>query len=363
LKKILIIDNLFAPNKKGSISNGAQKFAINQFHLLNREYDTYIVTAAGSDHQWANQFVLNEFFDLSLDRPDKVAQTKRISQEIDKIVKQVQPDYVLDSSCKHMSTIWDKYPVGVIFEHYHKSSAPLSEDGNEKFNKKGVTWCGVSQWQNKEFRNLFDAVLNIHYINEPPKEVKPAEKYGIFVSRWDGGKSPHVMLKNYLRSGANIPVKCYIKMGGTEIPQKELNNLMASDLLEFHIDAPRQEILDAMASAAFGMGSGHESTGIVCLEYVSHGVPYIVAGNKVVAEMEHLPADSIYLADRSLDESIPEQIKKHIDKCLEWDYNSRKQLSERVCVMYNADNFIDRHKDLLKKAEAKKNGNVSTLPI
>lgn len=352
--KILIIDNLYQPNKAGTIANGAQKFTRNQMTLLSEVATTYYITAKGSDKQYANQFVLDNWFDLSLDtKADKVKQTKRVAEEIVKIIKQVHPDVVLDSSCKHMSSIWQDYPTGVIFEHYHKSSAPLGPDTPEKFEKKEAYWVGVSKWQAKHFNNYFHDTISIHYIDEVPSEVKRAKKYGIFVGRWDGGKSPHVALKNYLKSGSTFPVKCFIKFGGQEIPAKELENLKKSPLLEFHIDAPRQEILDAMSEALFGLGMGNESTGIVCLEYATFGVPYIVPGNKVVAEMEHIPPEALYLADRSLDTPMTEQIAKHVHTTATWSMGDREWLSKKVLDTYNKEHFINEHLRIIKQAQEK----------
>lgn len=352
--KILIIDNLYQPSKVGVIANGAQKFTRNQMTLLSEVADCYYITAKGSDKQFQNQFILDNWFDLSLaEKSDKIKQTKKVSEEISKIIKQVQPDVVLDSSCKHMSSIWDEYPTGIIFEHYHKSSAPLGPDTPEKFEKKKAYWVGVSKWQAKHFNNYFHDTISIHYIDEAPSEIKMGKYYGIFVGRWDGGKSPHVALKNYLKSGIGYPVKCFIKFGGQEIPAKELENLQKEPLLTFHIDAPRKEILDAMSEARFGLGMGNESTGIVCLEYAMFGVPYIVPGNKQVAEMEHIPSEALYLADRSLDIPIPEQIAKHVADACRWSFTARKELSQKVIDTYNKEHFINEHLRIIKQAQEK----------
>lgn len=350
--KILIIDNLFNPNLRNTITNGAQKFTRNQFHLLNRIADTYYITAEGSDPQFANQFILKERFDVNLpDKLSKIAQTKRISQEIQDIILKLNPDIVLDSSCKHMSSAWDTYPAGIIFEHYYAPSMPLQDDAKDKFMRKGVMWCGVSKWQNKQFRNFFDDTVNIHYIDEIPENVVAHKDYGIFVGRWDGGKKPHVALKNYAKSGATVPVKCYIKITGQVIPEKELQKLQDNPLFEFHIDAPREDILEAISGAAFGLGSGNESTGIVCLEYATRGVPYIVPGRGDIAEREHLPDDAIFLVDRGAEESMPSQVAKHVDFCMKLGYDYRKDLSDRVIDTYNADRFVSDHERIIAKAK------------
>lgn len=351
--KILVIDNLFQPSKAGVIANGAQKFTRNQVNLLGTVADVYYVTAAGSDMQFSKQFILKEFFDLSLDKPSKIAQTKRIQQEISTILKQVKPDVVLDSSCKHLSTIWSEYSTGIIFEHYHKASMPLAPEIVDKFEKKKAYWVGVSKWQAKSFNNYFHNTISIHYIDEVPSQIKPAGEYGIFVGRWDAGKAPHVALKNYLKSGSSYPIKCFIKFGGQEIPAKELENLQKEPLLTFYIDAPRQQILDAMAEARFGLGMGNESTGIVCLEYATFGVPYIVPGNKQVAEMEHIPHEALYLADRSKLEPMPEQIAKHVADACSWSFADREALSKKVLDTYNTQHFIDEHMRIIKAAQAK----------
>jgi hypothetical protein len=362
--KVLIIDNLFQPNLKNKLANGAQKFTRNQKNLLSKEYDTYYITAAGSDLQYKNQFILENFFDISLPRNEKIDQTKRTSQEIIKIINQVQPDIVLDSSCKHLVTCWNHYPVGIVFEHYHKSSMILDKTVTDKFNKKSIFWCGVSKHQAKAFNNYFHDTICIHYIDELPDEIKPAKPYGVFVGRWDAGKYPHVALKNYLKSGCNYPIECFIKYGGTEIANDQFNKLVNSGLMNFHIDAPRETILNGISEASFGLGMGNESTGIVSLEYATRGIPYIVPGNKSVAEAEHLPPEALFLCDRSIEESMPSQIKKHVDYCISLPYDYRVHLSKTVINTYNASRFIDDHKRIIKQASEKfNNGSLECFMI
>ncbi len=347
--KILVIDNLFAPNLEKKISNGAQKFSRNQFNLLN---NTYYITAKGSDQQHPSQFVLDNYFDLSLeDKKDKVKQTKMVSAEIQNIIARVNPDVVLDNSCKHLSSAWDSYKNGIVFEHYHKPSMILTPDIKTKFEKKNVYWCGVSKFQANKFNNYFHDTINIHYIDEYPSKVEEAQPYGVFVGRWDAGKSPHVALKNYLKSGCKYKVKCYIKIAGKKIPEKELEALQNSDLFEFHIDAPREEILEAMAGAMFGLGMGNESTGIVGLEYATFGVPYIVPGNKTIAEMEHLPPEAIMFCDRNKDQSLPDQIKQYVDHASIISYNDRCNLSKSVIEKYNKERFVAEHMRIIEAAK------------
>ena len=350
--KIVVIDNLYAPNKRGSIANGAQKYTRSQVDALSHSHEVVYLTALGSDIQYDNQIVLKEFFDLSLpDKTTKRAQTKRISQEIAEIVRKENPDIVLDSSCKHMSSIWLTYPAGsVIFEHYHRSSSPLSPDSRLSFEKKEVYWCGVSNVQAKNFNHYFHDTVNIHIIENAPTTIKEPEDYGVFVGRWDGGKSPHVTLKNYLKSGVNKPLHCFIKFGGKEINPKELENLRKSEYLTFHIDAPREEIFESMSRAKFGLGMGNESTGIVCLEYAMFGVPYIVPGNKVVAESEHLPPEGLFLCDRSLDTPVYEQMKAHIETVCDWSMDQRKEYAKTVKNKYTVSNFYENQMRIIRQS-------------
>jgi glycosyltransferase involved in cell wall biosynthesis len=344
--RILVIDNLFVPSKAGVIGNGAQKFTRNQVSLLSRENEVHYITAAGSDIQFPHQHVLKEHFDLSLStKVERAAQTRRIGIEIETLCKRIKPDAVLDSAGRHMSSIWGHYTNGVIFEHYYKSSSPLGDEVLEKFTKKRVLWCGVSKWQQAQFRNFLQETINIHYIDNPPTEIKPAGDYGIFVSRWDAGKNPHVALKNYVKSGTTVPLKCFIKHEGEGINPKELENLKKEPLLSFHIDAPRSEILDAMAEAAFCFGAGNESTGIVSLECATYGVPYIVTARDPshLAESEHMPDKYMRVNDRSSPVSVPEQIKNNIDFFMELGYNSRIELSKAVCERFTAEHFINEH--------------------
>jgi glycosyltransferase involved in cell wall biosynthesis len=345
--KILIIDNLYQPNKAGKIANGAQKYTRQQATLLSEIAEVHYVTAAGSDIQYPNQYVLEGFFDLSLEeKSDKVKQTKAVAAEIKNIIHKIEPDVILDSSCKHMSALWSEYPSGsIVFEHYHRPSMVLSHDAHDKFSKKNIYWCGVSKFQSGKFNDYFDDTICIHYVEEYPETVKPAQPYGMFLARWDAGKAPHVALKNYLRSGCQIPIKCFIKYGGGEIPEKVLNELKASPLLTFEIDAPRERILEAMSESSFALSAGNESTGIVSLEFASYGVPYIVNKAGPVAEQEHLPQSAIYLAP------TPEDILESVLFCQGWTFEDRKDLSAHIIGKFDKEHFIEEHLRVIKNAK------------
>lgn len=355
--KILIIDNLFHSNNFGKIANGAQKFARNQMNLLSDIAETFYITAQGSDRQYQNQFILDSVFDLELSRKNKVVQTKKIAKDISEIIHLVNPDVVLDNSCKHMSGIWINYPTGIVFEHYHRPSMPLGTGITSVFDKKKVYWCGVSKFQAKKFNNYFHDTICIHYVgDEIPSEIKPFKDYGIFIGRWDKGKAPHVFLKNYLKSNPKYLVKCFLNFGGVKIDDKELNYLQQYPIFEFHFDASREEILSTLSEAKFGLGMGNESTGIVSLEYATHGVPYIVPGRTFVAENEHLPEEAIYLCDRALSVGIPEQISQAVQKCEEWTHQQRKDLSSKIITTFNKQHFIDEHIRIIENARGKING-------
>lgn len=359
--KLVVIDNLFVPSKSGLIGNGAQKFTRNQVKLLSRDHEVHYITAAGSDLQFDNQHILSEHFDLSLPtKQERAAQTGRISTEIEKLITKINPDAILDSAGRHMSSIWGKHSGWIIFEHYYRSSSPLTDKVVEKFEKKKAYWVGVSKWQQEQFRNYLQDTLCIHYIENPPKQVELDMGYGIFVSRWDGGKNPHVALKNYIKSGTSVPLKCFIKIAGEEIPKKELEALQKNPLLEFHIDAPRDEILKAMSEATFCYGAGNESTGIVSLECATFGVPYIVTARDTghLAEKEHMPDEYMRVNDRSSSVPVAEQIKNNIDFFMSLGYNNRVELSKLVCERFTADHFINEHLRIIEAAKTKYAGST-----
>jgi hypothetical protein len=342
--KILIIDNLYVSHLKNKVGNGAQLFAENQVKLLKKLGDIHFITASGSDNITKNQYILSKKFNLDKEKSEKIKETKEISIEISEIIKLVQPDIILDNCCKHLSSIWKLYNNGYIFEHYHRPSFPLGIDTRKKFEKYNVKWIGVSNWQNKKFNNYFDDTINIHYIEEQPS-VKEAEEYGIFIGRWDPGKSPHIILKNYIKSNSRYPIKCFIK---GDLNDPSLKDLMKEPLLQFYIDYPREQIFKHVSKAMFGLGMGHESTGIVSLEYVSHGVPYIVIGTDKVAEEEHLPKDAIYLINRSSDKSIPKQISEAVTDIERWTKINRLSISNYVALKYTEEHFINEHKRIIK---------------
>ena len=343
--KILIIDCLFVPSLKGKIAGGVQIFTRNQMELLDSLGETYYITAAGSNKIYENQFILNNIFSsINSTRQEKIKVTKAVNEEILSIIRKINPDLVLDSSCKHITSVWPSYKNGIVFEHYHCPSFPLAKEIKNRFTNSGIHWIGVSKWQKQRFNNLFDDTINIHYIKDRPKEIKQSEEYGVFIGRWDPNKSPHIIFNNYLKSGIKHPIECFIK-GNLE--EKNLKILMKNPQLKFHIDAPREQIFNVVSKAMFGLGMGKESTGISCLEYVTHGVPYIVSGSKITAEQEHLPANSIYFCDRSLEKTIPEQIYDAVTDIETWNLENRIAISEYVCNKYNKEHFVNEHKRVI----------------
>ncbi len=347
--KIIVIDNLFQPNVAGKIANGAQKYTRNQVALLSQVAEVYYITAAGSDIQFPNQFVLDGFFDLTIEaKADKVKHTKKIAEEIRKIILQVNPDVILDSCCKHLSALWNDYPPGsVVFEHYHRASAPLGADTRKKFESKKIYWVGVSKFQAKNFNNYFDDTISIHYDDNYPTEPLPSEPYGMFLARWDAGKAPHISLKNYVKSGLTIPIKCYIKYGGTDIPPKVLEELQKSPLLTFEIDAPRERILDVMSKASFTLASGNEGSSVVAFEFASRGVPYIVTKTGPVGEQEYLPDYAAYLAPTQ------EDLAAGVNKYMNWTFEDRKKLFDYIVNTFDDQHFIDEHMRVINDAQAK----------
>lgn len=354
-EKILIIDNVFAPSKKDRILNGVQKFSKAQREVLSEYYDVYYVTMKGSDLQFPNQIVLDDIQDVNLSIPEKRKITKSISNQIRQLIDQIKPTIVLDNSCKHFSSIFKYYKNGVVFDHYHRPSMPLTKEVRNRFTKNKVYWCGVSNWQNQQFGFMFDGVTSVHLVEKEEQAVE-SKPYGMFVGRWDSGKKPHIMLNMHAKNIPNITLHifttlkhCYIK----EKDLKHIEDLKKHKNIQFHFDAPREEILNYMREAQFILGSGKESTGIVSMEGASFGVPYIVLGSDVVAEQEHMHPFSMTLINRK--DSVPskEQYKKAIEKYQKYTLEDRKRIAKYAFVKYNKTQFLIRQLQLINDVKAK----------
>lgn len=357
-EKILIIDNVFAPSFKDRIVNGVQKFSKAQRDVLSDHYEVHYVTAKGSDMQFENQHILQDIQNVNHDLKKKLKITKNIKVEIDNLLTEIQPEFVLDNSCKHLTTLYPSYKVGIVFEHYHKSSKPLNDGTKSVFDDNGVYWCGVSQWQNKQFRNMFDGVTSVHLVEETAG-VFAQDNYGIFVGRWDRGKTPHIIMNIFDKKIKDIKLHIFttINYGFANDKDKEIiDKLSKNDNIIFHIDAPRQEVLDYLKRATFVLGGGKESTGIVSMEGASFGVPYIVRGNGSVAEQEHMDPFAMTLLDTSSDIAIDEQLIAAIEKYKAYDSEDRLRIASDVYKRYNRDMFKRRQLQLLVKAKQKKYG-------
>lgn len=351
---IVIIDNLYSPNIPGKIANGVQKFTRAQFEILQESgRRVHYICAAGSVKGYEDQTILKTALSpLEAPTAEKREVTQRLQKELAEVLRGLSPEVVLDSSCKMFRRVWPLYPTGLIFEHYHRPAFPLGEGTRKPFERHRVSWVGVSNWQKSRFRDLFDDVSSVHYLEDlsPPKEAAQPP-YGVFIGRWDAGKRPDTALLNYIRSEANIPIKAFIVRGGAKIDPKIEERIFNDDLMTFREDAPREEIFDAVSQASFGLGMGNESTGIVSLEYGAFGVPYIVPGRGEVAEAEHLPARALHLADRSLEDSIPTQIFKHIQACLGWSWEERESLAQECRDSYNRQNFLKGQEMVISRAK------------
>lgn len=350
--RVLILDHLHLPSLVGKVANGVQKFTKNQVSLLSDIAECFYVTGSGSDVQFENQIVLETPNGRIQSSAEYEHRSTLLRRELSSIVSALRPDVVLDSSGRRLITPSENCGAVVVFEHYHTPSRRFLASDYDSFHQQAY-WVGVSRWQREQFGNLFDDTICIHFVDECPSEVKPAKEYGIFVGSWDGGKYPHIALRYYLGSGLGVPVKCFIRFGGKSIPPRELDFLSNSPLFEFHFDAPRSDIFQSMAEAAFGLGMGNESTGIVSLEYASFGVPYIVPGNKKVAELEHLPDWAVHICDKSSDVPMEEQYRRNVNSAMQWSLSDRKRLSDSVISKFNRKHFIDEHMRIILGAQEK----------
>lgn len=354
-EKILLIDNVFAPSKKDRILNGVQKFSKAQREVLSEYYDVYYVTMKGSDLQFPNQIILDYIQDVNLTVNEKRQITKTIANEIRRLIKELQPSIILDNSCKHMSSIFKHYKNGVVFDHYHRPSMPLTKEVKNKFVKNKVYWCGVSNWQNEQFNFLFDGVASVHLV-EKEEQVMNAKPYGMFVGRWDSGKKPHIMLNMHAKNVPDVTLHifttlkhCYIK----ERDLKHIDDLRKHKNIQFHFDAPREEILNYMREAQFILGSGKESTGIVSMEGATFGVPYVVLGSDKVAEEEHMHPFAMTLINRKDSISAKEQYKNAIEKYKTYTLEDRKRIAKYAYIKYNKTQFLIRQLRLINDVKAK----------
>jgi len=351
-EKILIIDNVFAPSLKDRILNGVQKFSKAQREVLSDDYEVHYITMKGSDSQFPNQHTLSVIQSVTIDKKEKLKITKQLAKEISDIIDEVKPDYVLDNSCKHFTTLYDKYKVGIVFEHYHKSSAPLNPDTKLKFSKNKIYWCGVSDWQNKQFRNYFNGTTSVQYMDSEQTAI-PSKDYGIFIGRWDRGKTPHIIMQEFSKHVTDVKLHIFttIDYGFVNDTDMEIiEQLKKNPNIIFHIDAPREETMEYLKGAIFVLGGGKESTGIVSSEGAGYGVPYIVRGNKKVAEQEHMNEFSMTLLDISKKE-IPKQLKEAIQKYKNYTIKDRQKVATEAYLRYNRNIFKQKQLELLEKAK------------
>ena len=352
---ILLIDNVFAPSKKDRILNGVQKFSKAQREVLSEYYDIYYVTMKGSDLQYKNQIILDQIHDVNLPVKEKRILTKTIAKEIARLIDIIKPSIILDNSCKHFTSIYKHYKNGVVFDHYYRPSMPLTQEVRNRFIKNKVYWCGVSNWQNEQFGFMFDGVSSVHLV-EKEEQVAEAKPYGMFVGRWDSGKKPHIMLNMHAKNVPDVTLHifttlkhCYIK----DQDLKHIEDLKKHKNIQFHFDAPREEILNYMREAQFILGSGKESTGIVSMEGASFGVPYIVLGSNAVAEQEHMHPFSMTLIDRKDTALVKEQYKQAIQKYKTYTLEDRKRIAKYAFVKYNRTQFLIRQLRLINDVKAK----------
>ena len=351
-QKILLIDNVFAPSKKDRIINGVQKFTKAQREVLSDFYEVHYITMKGSDLQFENQYILKNIQDVNLSNLEKRKITDKMTQEIYDHINMIDPDIVLDNSCKHFTRLFPHYRLGIVFEHYYRPSMPLTPKVKARFTKHKVFWAGVSRWQNEQFRNYFDGVASVQML-EQQQTAHPSEGYGMFVGRWDVGKKPHVMIKRYAKYVKNIPLHVFTTFKNCYLSDEDLQTvakLKTNPNITFHIDKPRLELEQFMKKAAFIIGSGNESTGLVSMEGASFGVPYIVPGTNFVAEQEHMNPDAIRLLDRSHGNLGP-QLADAVNELMQYSFDKRKLIAKDAYLRYNKSQFLLKQLRLIKQAK------------
>lgn len=351
-QKVLIIDSVFAPSKKDRIMNGVQKFTKAQRDVLSDFYEVHYVTSKGSDVQYSNQYVLSDIQNVNLSDNEKRNITKSIKKDLSDILDKVSPDIVLDSSCKHFSSLFPKYKTGIVFDHYHSPSMPLSAAIKDKFTKNKIFWCGVSKWQHIRWNSIFDGITSVHMLEKEEKVIQP-ENFGVFVGRWDIGKLPHVAISRYARYVKDYPLHIFTSFKNCLLRQKDreiVHRLLDCDNLIFHVNAPRNDIINYMKRARFILGGGNESTGIVSLEGASFGVPYIVTGTNSVAEQEHMHPDAMVLLNRS-NNNVADQLIQAVNKFKNYDMEQRKFIAKDIYSRYNRMSFQTRQLRLIKQAK------------
>lgn len=354
-EKILLIDNVFAPSKKDKILNGVQKFGKAQREVLSEYYDVYYVTMKGSDLQFPNQIILDLIHDVNLPVKEKRILTKNISNEIVKLIQKINPDIIIDNSCKHLTGIYKHYKNAVVFDHYHRPSMPLTSEIKSRFDRHKVYWCGVSKWQHERFNCFFDGITSVHLV-EKEEEVAEAKPYAVFVGRWDSGKKPQVMMRMHGRNAPDITLHVFTTLKHCLIEdedQKIIDNLKKFKNIKFHFDAPRETILKYMREATYILGSGNESTGIVSMEGATFGIPYIVLGSDFVAEQEHMHPFSMALLDRNLDVPVKEQFIAAVDRFKKYTLEDRKRIAKYAFIKYNRTQFLVKQLRLINDVKAK----------
>lgn len=369
--KIVFLETLHLASYKNKIVGGTIKVCWDQIKYLDSRHDIHIISSQESDIQHRNQRLLSTpWRDVS--RAKRAGATIKNTRETASILKELKPDLIINHLGSARKPLYQKYKIDIptiLYQHGKEYGGPQIfnkqnlEDRRKFFDDNKIFWVSVSEKMKRIYHNQCHDTTSIHVIDyEIP--LKPREKFGVMINRWDLIKDPHLILNDYFKTGLEYPIKMFLPEPKQWYENRELYRPLKPYLqnprLEILYNQPREVIFDTLSRGSFFLGTLNESSPIVSTECGAAGIAYISQDRGQeggVGEKEHLPPESLFVVDGKGPylERI-QNYKKTIRSVVEGDIWSEEQriLSQKLCrEKFSPENFLKEQERIINLAMEK----------
>jgi glycosyltransferase involved in cell wall biosynthesis len=398
--KVAIIGQTLNKNHADKISGGIQ--TVERLHVkifLNEGWEVYFITPSCSEY-----FNDHEMFHLckcslpaqdecgELDRTGKTRHSRTLASDIQSWISEIDPDLIINHSFSsahvRISTEFaTKYPVMNFIHNTADTAMDIGVIAKVKFYlemvKRGSSLVCVSEYQRETWRvalrkrlasggDSFDFLKeeDIDKIYDPvcypifvsPPELQAPQKHLIVISRPDPIKNVSKLLELMVLAKIDAHLHIFLAHPG-ELDNNEYYTQKIKPHLDklhctLHHNAPRQELLDCLATArGCFIPCTVEAAPVAFLEAASYGVYSIVFAKEKGGVVDHaakylLPHNKIWeiINVSKKDEEAAADLKKAVDNMMTTDDLNLGGwcLSDFTCRIHS---FEQRTKDLLKIAD------------
>lgn len=373
--KLLFLDALHSSSSPDTIRGGSIKVCWDQIKHLAVRHEILVISSKESVPQYSNQHILSQPYSLDLSSKQRAANSRANIKEIGAVGKEFCPDLIVDHLCEPKWSIYRHFKTTpkVFYQHGKEFPRPMfgihfteeyQTGKKEKFEINKTLWVTNSHKTKRIYFNLCHEVSNLHVVDYDVP-LRPREKFGVMVTRWDLMKQPHSILDDYFATGLPYPIKMFLPESEEwynthkhrqYVPLEPYQN---NKQIEIFYRQSRNTILDTLSSGSFFLGTLNEASGIAATESAATGLPYVVQDRALeggLGEKEHMPPETIFISDATDETTKVVNFRKILEDITEgriWS-EEKRVLSRKLCQeKFSIENFISEQERVFTLAVEK----------